>query len=280
MLKKMLKHDLKHVLMPWIITTAIFLMASVLGAISIRINILYGSKGLTIFGIMLFVVSSIAYAVLGFGISIYRCYQSCFTDEAYLTFTLPVKRNTVLISKLLSMAIPLLASLTVMAIVYHPVFAVTPSTNKDYEGMSKLQAFYMQVAESMNKGFEANGWLTVIIIIEVVIIAIMILFGIILNIFDILRQGHKEKSRPKRRTLTYIAVAFLFTPVLLIVALYTFIFIFSYSEAIIAAKTVTPREESVIRTLVLLIAICVVSILNTIVYRKNLRYISEKLNLA
>ena len=280
MLKKMLKHDLKHVITPWIITTVIFVMASVLGAISIRMNILYSSNPLTILGIILFVVSSIAYAVLGFGISIYRCYQSCFTDEAYLTFTLPVKRNTVLISKLLSMAIPLLASLTVMGIVYHPVFAVTPSTNKDYEGMSKLQAFYMQVAESMNKGFEANGWLTVIIIIEAVIIAIMVLFGIILNIFDILRQGHKEKSRPKRRTLTYIAVAFLFMPALLFITVYTFIFMFSYSDAIIAAKTVTPREESVIRTLVLLISICVVTILNTIVYRKNLRYISEKLNLA
>ena len=66
----------------------------------------------TIFGFSLFAL--FAYSVLSLFLSISRYYKNFFTDEGYLTFTLPVKSHTLIFSKLWSTILWLFISVVVV----------------------------------------------------------------------------------------------------------------------------------------------------------------------
>ena len=106
MLKKLLRYDFKSVLRYWWIAAASTLGLAVIGGWSL--SIFENQKE---FPEMLYVVATLAaiIAVLG-GVAFVimtvillfsRFYKNFFTDEGYLTFTLPVKRSSLLNSKLI-----------------------------------------------------------------------------------------------------------------------------------------------------------------------------------
>lgn len=110
MLKKLIKYDLKFMLKLWWIAALAALVLSAAGAVFIRIIssdrelpvIIYVVAMLSLFvmalALMAFVILS---AIIIYG----RFYKNFFTDEGYLTFTLPVTRGQLLNSKLISMLI-------------------------------------------------------------------------------------------------------------------------------------------------------------------------------
>ena len=107
MFKKLLKHDFKAIYKNALPLSIAALACSVIGGISI--NILNHSSNIhSVFKAMLGLSSLlsalvIVAAILGFQILIYaHFYKNLFTDEGYLTFTLPVKRFSILLSKTLN----------------------------------------------------------------------------------------------------------------------------------------------------------------------------------
>ena len=120
MLKKLLKYDLKAVLKYWWIAALSSVALSFAGGWSISVFV--NEKELPI---ALYVVATIVAIAVVLGISMFyfvtaifiytRFYKNFFTDEGYLTFTLPVKRTHLLNSKLITSIIT--SSLTGLIVV-------------------------------------------------------------------------------------------------------------------------------------------------------------------
>lgn len=106
MLKKLLRYDFKAVFKYWWIAALVSFVLSIGGGICIK---LLGSEkilpeAIYIISILVIVSVVISYVVFSFLSTILvftRFYKNFFTDEGYLTFTLPVKRTQLLNSKLI-----------------------------------------------------------------------------------------------------------------------------------------------------------------------------------
>ncbi len=112
MLKTCLKHDLKAVMRLWWIIGASMLGASLVFAIGFRFFLQAnlsdwdeGLRTLSIFGMMGSMVSIFVLAAgftLTFILIYWRMYTHFYTDQGYLTFTLPIKRSTLYLSKVIT----------------------------------------------------------------------------------------------------------------------------------------------------------------------------------
>lgn len=112
MLRKVLKYDLDAIWLPWVIMGATALILSVFSGISLRALMTYdttnatqhfeGWMWLAIMVLIITVLAIVIYGALSTIMVLVRYYQNFFTDEGYLTFTLPVRRITLLNSKLLT----------------------------------------------------------------------------------------------------------------------------------------------------------------------------------
>ena len=121
MLLKLLKNDLKAVFKYWWISAIISIALSFFG--SFLIGFLRNYDGyspmlgiLSILGIMLIIGGLSAFSLLSFIFVIIRFYRNFFTDEGYLTFTLPVKRNELFLSKFITGIFTSFATGTVLVI--------------------------------------------------------------------------------------------------------------------------------------------------------------------
>lgn len=127
MLKKLLKYDLKAVLRYWWIPALSSVILSFAGGWSI--SIFSSEKELPP---ILYVVATIVAIVVILGISAFslataifvftRFYKNFFTDEGYLTFTLPAKRTQLLNSKLITSVVA--SSMTGLVILFDFIIAV------------------------------------------------------------------------------------------------------------------------------------------------------------
>lgn len=111
MLGKLFKHDMRQiskVMFPFMI---LIFGTTILGTVALKfareISYSFGDNVIKntlnsslyiIFGFSVFAL--VAYAVLAIFLSVSRYYKNLFTDEGYLTFTLPVNSSTLIFSKL------------------------------------------------------------------------------------------------------------------------------------------------------------------------------------
>ncbi len=110
MLRKVLKHDLKSIYKLWIVISVTALVLGTLGGVALRVLLTPTEgpehftpyKALAAIFMLLAIIGIIAYFVICYIFVIYRYYQNFFTDEGYLTFTLPVSRYTLLNAKLIN----------------------------------------------------------------------------------------------------------------------------------------------------------------------------------
>jgi hypothetical protein len=121
MLKKLLKYDFKSVLRYWWIAAVSSLVFSVIG--SGCISLLNSEREIppvaTMFAgftLILVFVSYSAFILISMLFIFIRFYKNFFTDEGYLTFTLPVKRMQLLNSKLIVSTITVIATYVVCAV--------------------------------------------------------------------------------------------------------------------------------------------------------------------
>lgn len=120
MLRKLLRYDFKAVLKYWWIAAVSVLVLSVLGGSCISVmtsekDLPEVAMAMATIGMMLVVLSYGVLAFLTMILIFIRFYKNFFSDEGYLTFTLPVKRTQLLNSKLI-------ASVTTMCITIFVLF--------------------------------------------------------------------------------------------------------------------------------------------------------------
>lgn len=107
MLSRLLKYDFRAVLKYWWIAALTSMALSLVGGICVVIldneyNRHFSFQGIAGLGIFLVVLGLAAFMILSQILIYVRFYRHFFTDEGYLTFTLPVKRCDLLTSKLIT----------------------------------------------------------------------------------------------------------------------------------------------------------------------------------
>lgn len=108
MFGKLLKHDFLAIARKAIPLSIAALVGAIIGGISMNLLNNTGAENNPLLDVLLSLGSAasvimIIAAVIGIQIFIYsHFYQNLFTDEGYLTFTLPVKRSSILLSKTLN----------------------------------------------------------------------------------------------------------------------------------------------------------------------------------
>lgn len=124
MLGKVLKYDLKRLgqsLIPLYIITLILSIIVLGGSYLTDINQLFTIAYGTV--LFFFIILLVAIGIGTFFISIQKFYQNLLKDEGYLTNTLPVTKNTLILSKILSSCIFMAISLVVIALALCIAFA-------------------------------------------------------------------------------------------------------------------------------------------------------------
>lgn len=161
MFAKLLKHEWKATSKLLGILSLCVLGAGLLGAGAIRAIVYFASKALndgmailltTGFGFLLF---GLAMALMIYGVGtgfylVYRFYKTRFTDQGYLTFTLPVSNRSIFLSSYVNMLIwSTISSLTVIAAV---VIALLLG------GVSMPQEIYEEFRYIFSNGQELEGY--------------------------------------------------------------------------------------------------------------------------
>lgn len=119
MLKKMLKYDLRAIFKFWWIGAVVCLSGGILDGFCqremysvVETNYLLQSAAELVQGLIY--TSYVLFVLLTLVLFFIRFYKNFFTDEGYLTFTLPVSRKHLLNSKLLSGIIAMFATIGVL----------------------------------------------------------------------------------------------------------------------------------------------------------------------
>ena len=106
MLRKVLKYDLGSIWKIWLILSVTSVALGAVGGVCMRLvenpELNFAFFPIVILGLILSFIGIIAYIVITSILIIVRYYNNFFTDEAYLTFTLPVKRSTLFDAKILT----------------------------------------------------------------------------------------------------------------------------------------------------------------------------------
>ena len=183
MLGKLLKYDLWSVGRFWWIAMLTMIGASFSTAVSYRLYLelsmsqvyLSGENNVLIALAMmaLNIISIISLVVIGASIIfvaalIYvRYYKHLFTDEGYLTFTLPVSRRQIFFSKLVNAGIWLLLSeLVLFACAMVMIVIVIPSYGKGIIAVDTLRSMIQSILDDCrNRGF----WMVLQVILSVLV---------------------------------------------------------------------------------------------------------------
>lgn len=119
MLKKLLRYDLKSVFKYWWIAAVASLGLSVAGGFCI--SVMTAEKDvpalitvLMALTLIFSIIGIVAFSIISYILIYVRFYKNFFTDEGYLTFTLPVKRSQLLNSKLIASVLTMLCTSTII----------------------------------------------------------------------------------------------------------------------------------------------------------------------
>lgn len=172
MLKKLLKYDFQSVFKYWWIAALISFVLSFGGGgciallnsgkdFPVMINVI--AVLILVLVIISYVVSSILSTILVFA----RFYKNFFTDEGYLTFTLPVKRSALLNSKLILSTVTMLVTCIVCCIDILVMLCV---------GFAKevfTSSFWFAVSHFIDSIITELGWYLVLYILAALILIVL-----------------------------------------------------------------------------------------------------------
>ena len=104
MIRKLLKYEIRRLLKIWLAMAVVSILFSIIGGFSgSMMERSQGTsyEGVFVFGLIVTIMVLIAFVYLPPIFTMIRFYTSLYSDEGYLTFTLPVKKNDILLSKLI-----------------------------------------------------------------------------------------------------------------------------------------------------------------------------------
>ena len=281
MLRKCMKYDLKASIRIWSLLSFAMLIMSVLGGLSLRGFIDVSESPMIILsalGVFVYYILSVSYLVCGFGLGVYRFYRSFRTDEAYLTFTLPVKRKTLLNSKILSTLVIFLATAIVILISVIITLAFIPDGEHGI-----LFSFVQELPRKLASGYSKYGFFSIVYILQCIMLILEGILTVILFCFAIAGNVSFNGGDRKRNTAKdigigigiYFGLGFLSLPII-----FTTLAILAYSDATEIAGTLSTAEIPAVIFFALIVLMTAVSIVNVILYKISLNKLEKKINLT
>ena len=293
MLKKCLKYDVQSVIRIWWILAATMLGAALIAGLAFRgftealshpdtdsvIEII------AIFGILgagLCLLAMVAALVVSVIIVYWRTYTHFFTDEGYLTFTLPVKRSTLYLSKVLTATLVEVVTVVIFILGICLILLIAPPST--YDGQIINPAAFSGAWElfgSLFKGFfglEGGGWIIVWLIAAIPFLLMTQLYnsGLIflcMTIGSVIAKKHK--------LLASIGIYYGFTAVLSFVSQFASLFLSSgIISVIFVAASGGMTSAGVTVTAVILVADLIMACLAVLLHFITVHLLEKKLNLA
>lgn len=185
MLKKLLKYDLRATFKYWWVAAVSSLGLAVLCGFATKIlsdpelsqSIVFSILSVLI--VILTVIGTSAFIVAAEIFIYVRFYQNFFSDEGYLTFTLPVKRHQLLNSKIIS---AMLVSFATIMVVFLDIFTVIFVHSGFEMFTSEFLGYIFEIfGIAIDGAFAELGFLAVVYIIEfIVLIFLSALFGLLM----------------------------------------------------------------------------------------------------
>ena len=183
MFLKLLKHDMKAVWRMWWFLLPAVPVLSLIASLLLRFmfaceaaeqtnNVLYTFATLAlmlVFGI--YIASTFYTTVLIF----MRFYKNLYTDEAYLTFTLPVKRGTILLAKTANAMIWQTAHALVLMIGLLPVLLIAPPSAEN--GFFLNPEAYVAIWDFLCEAWELLGAWLILYAAELLTLALLLEFA-------------------------------------------------------------------------------------------------------
>ncbi len=275
MLKKLLKHDFKALFRYWWIVAVVTAGLSALSGKCITIlesekelpAVLDASAGIAL---MLAYIGIIVFAVFSTVMIFMRYYKNLFTDEGYLTFTLPVKRSDILNSKLISAAVFEVA--TFLVIGFDVLLMLFVAFYKDI----LKKEFFIGIKEAVATIWKELGGYIFVYLLEGILITIALFVLALLLLFICITIGSiiTKKAKVIASIGIYYAAnsAFSFVTMLLVI----------FGTVALGTKFETMPEGN-IKLIVALIALCVllfITLICGIFYIINYYLLDRKLNLT
>ena len=275
MLKKLLKHDFKALFKYWWIVAVVTAGLSALSGKCITIiesekelpAVLDASAGIAL---MLTYIGIIVFTVFSTVMIFVRYYKNLFTDEGYLTFTLPVKRSDILNSKLISAAVLEFATFLVIGLdVLLMLFVAF------YKDIFKKE-FLIGIKEAAATIWKELGGYIFVYLLEGILIMIALSVLALLLLFICVTIGSiiTKKAKVVASIGIYYAAnsAFSFVTTLLVI----------FGTVALETKFENLPEGNV-KLIVALIALCVllfITLIGGIFYIINYYLLDRKLNLT
>ena len=275
MLKKLLKYDLRSVFRFWWIAVIICTSLSVVAGFSQLVSNYDGwlpeiltaiSNG----AIFLAYCSYFALMVLMLVLLFIRFFKNFFSDEGYLTFTLPVSRKQLLNSKVITGFIGMTASAAVCGVNLLIMSAISRST--DFENGS----FFAPIIEYIADGTKELGIYFWIYMAEGVTLALIFLALVVLFLYFCITFGSMIVKKGK----LIASIAIFYGASSIFTAIVQFLLIFGSIGFLVSLDPGTTLNEDPLLALFLLGLIFYLSMLSCLLYALQYRMLDKKLNLA
>lgn len=280
MLKKLLKYDFKAVLKIWWIAAAAVLLLSPLAGLCGQIfesernfpGVVYAVAAL---GIVLFYASLVVFGLLTILAISMRFYKNFFTDEGYLTFTLPVTRGQLLNSKLI---VSMVTDFMTGIVCGLGLFIMLVVGVKDF-GTEIWKPFFEGLGDLIRIIREANGlgW-AITYVVEMILIGLLAVLFNILFLDNCITFGCivAKKAKVAASIAIYYVANSVFSFVMAIFSL------FCVSSMIIWLNNINIGETAMYALVALLLfaAVALMALLCSALYTLLYWMLDRKLNLA
>ena len=204
MLRKLLKYDLRASFKYWWILALSSVAISIFGGVCLNVLINTLAKSTqdtagnqillilsTYIGFLLAIVGLFAFVIVAEVFIYIRFYKNLFSDEGYLTFTLPVRRSQILLSKLLMASITLLCSSVVLSFDSLLMFLIAAGKNLF------TTEFWRIISLIVEPIIEGLGVYTVIYGLELIIFNVLSIIVSVLLICTCITVGATIVKRAK-----------------------------------------------------------------------------------
>ena len=285
MLRKMLKYDFKSIARLWWVIAVSAVGLSFIGAIAFRIMLTVSDVNEPPVLIMLSttliffvsVIGVIAAAVVTQILIFIRFYKHFFSDEGYLTFTLPVKRGQLLLSKTANAFIWETLTAILIGVCISLYLIISPPAS----GVELINFdIFIGVGTLFGELFKLFGLWTVLFTFEIILmIALFALYSISLIHFCITVGSVVAK---KLKWLAAIGIYYLVNSILSVVGQFLgFMAIMLMGEGLgVYLEGASPALSAWVIAIILLIICTIMAAIAAIMYFVTQGTIERKLNLA
>ncbi len=278
MLKKLLRYDLKSVFKYWWIAALASVGLSVASGLSL--SVIMADRDvpvlialLIILTLVFSIIGIVAFPIVAYILTYVRFYKNFFTDEGYLTFTLPVKRSQLLNSKLITCVLTMFCSGVIVFADIIIIFALGAGEAFYNELLTPMSQSFSTLFSNFTASDMVYLWLAVIIIL-----LMLLLVSVFSALFMFVCITFAAVITKKAKVITAIAIYYVANGV--ISGFMQIIYIFGISAISGWVSTLPQNMYDPMITIILFGVAVALALLCMLLYTLEYFMLDRKLNLS